>query len=143
MGAAIFGVYAIVQGISYAAIGLFSRQRSAGARLGSVLLALLFIAAGVILLANLRVSTAFFAAFIAIAVGVLWIIEGVVSLAYLGAASSKVWTAIFTVISILAGITIVASPLWSAVVLWWFVGATLLVLGIVQIVRAITFPKED
>ena len=72
-------------------------------------------------------------------VGIVWIIEGIVGLTLIGDAASKVWTIIFAIISILAGISLVTSPLWGAAFLWWLLGLSLVILGIVQIIRAFRF----
>ena len=39
----------------------------------------------------------------------------------------------------MAGIILLLSPLWGAIVLWWLLGISLVVLGIIQVVRAFTF----
>ena len=56
---------------------------------------------------------------------------------------SKVWSIIFAVISIIAGIVLLFSPLWGAAILWWLLGIALIVLGIINVVRAFTFGKND
>jgi uncharacterized membrane protein HdeD (DUF308 family) len=85
----------------------------------------------------------FLAVFLGILVGIMWIVEGVVALTTLGGARSKAWTAFFAILSIVAGIILLFSPLWGAVVLWWLLGISLVVLGILQIVRAFTFTAKD
>lgn len=139
---AIIAIYAILAGLVYASIGLFSRSSGGWARVGHIALAVIFVAAGVITLGSLGQSTAYLATFLGILVGILWIIEGFVSLTNLGGAASKVWTVIFALISILAGIVLLTTPLWGAVVIWTVIGISLLILGIAQIVRAFTFGKD-
>ena len=117
-----------------------SRRTSGGwSRLGHIVLGVLFIIAGVIAFANLSQTTAWLAVFVGILVGILWIIEGVVSLSTLGDARSKGWTIFFAIISIIAGIVLLFSPLLRRRVLWWLLGIALVVLGIIQIVRAFSF----
>lgn len=43
---------------------------------------------------------------------------------------------VFVVAGIVAGIVLLLSPLWGAAVLWWLLGISLVVLGIINIVRA-------
>jgi uncharacterized membrane protein HdeD (DUF308 family) len=105
-------------------------------------LGVVFIVAGVIAFANLGQATAWLAFFIGILVGVMWIVEGIVSLTTLGDAASKVWTVIFAIISIIAGIFLIFSPVWGAAILWWILGIALIVLGIVNLVRAFTFARK-
>lgn len=136
---AIIAIYAIVAGVVYAAMGVFSRTRGGWARVGHIVLGIIFVIAGIVALANLGTATGWFAVFFGIFVGVAWIIEGIVSLSTLGGAGSKGWTIFFAILSIIAGIILITSPLWGAAVLWLLLGISLAVLGIIQIVRAFTF----
>lgn len=138
---AIIAIYAIIAGLVYAALGIFSSSKSGWARIGHILLGVLFIIAGVVAFTNLGATTAWLAAFLGILVGIMWIVEGVVALSTLGDAPSKGWTVFFAIISIIAGITLLFSPLWGAVVLWWLLGISAIVLGIIQIFRAFSFGK--
>lgn len=138
---AIFAIYAIAAGLVYIGLGIFSRGRGGWSRIGYIVLGVLFIVAGIIAFANLGVTTAWFATFVGILVGIMWIIEGIVSLSTLSDAASKAWTIFFAIISILAGITLLFSPLWGAIVLWWIFGISAIVLGVIQVVRAFTFGK--
>jgi uncharacterized membrane protein HdeD (DUF308 family) len=138
----VIAIYAIAAGLVYAGLGIFSKNKGGWARIGHIALGILFIIAGVIALVNLQQATAWLAVFVAILIGILWIVEGIVSLSTLGDAPSKVWTIIFAIISIIAGLYLVFSPLMGAVVLWWVIGIGLIILGIVNIVRAFTFGRK-
>jgi uncharacterized membrane protein HdeD (DUF308 family) len=140
VGTAIIAVYAIATGLVYAALGVFSKTLGGWARVGHIVLGLLFVVAGVVALANLTDTTVFLAIFVGVFIGITWIVEGVVALTTLGQAGSRGWTIFFAVISLLAGIVLLFSPLYVAL-LWIFVGASLVALGIIQIVRAFTFGK--
>lgn len=139
---AIIAIYVIVVGLVYAGLGIFSKTKGGWSRIGHIVLGALFIIGGVVAFSNLNATAAWFATFIGIVIGVLWIIEGVVALSTLGDAASKIWTIIFAIISIIAGIVLLFSPLLGAAVLWWLLGITLLVLGVLQIIRASTFGKS-
>ncbi|QKJ19540.1 DUF308 domain-containing protein [Microbacterium hominis] len=139
--AAIVAIYAIAAGLVYAGLGIFSKTKGGWARVGHIALGVLFIIAGVLAFLNLGATAAWLAVFLGILVGIMWIIEGVVSLSTLGDASSKGWTIFFAIISIIAGIVLLFSPLWGALVLWWILGISLIILGIIQVVRAFTFGK--
>lgn len=140
---AIIAIYAIAAGLVYAGLGIFSKTKGGWARVGHIVLGLLFIIAGIVMFANLQAATGWFALFFAILVGIMWIVEGIVALSTLGDASSKGWSIFFAIISILAGITLLFSPLYSALVLWWLLGIALVVLGIINIIRAFTFGKNS
>lgn len=139
VGTAIIAVYAIASGIIYAGIGVFSKKLGGWSRVGHIVLGILFIVAGVVAFSDLSSTTVFLAMFVAIFIGVSWIVEGVVSLTTLADSSSKGLTVLFAVISIIAGLYLVFAPLLGAAVLWWVLGIMMIVLGVFQIVRAFTF----
>ena len=72
----------------------------------------------------------------------MWMMEGFTALFTLGGSGSKAITVVFAIISILAGFSLLTSPLWGAVFLWWFLGIGLAVLGVLNIVRAIIGRKN-
>lgn len=137
----LIAVYAVIAGIVYALLGFFARNIGAGGRIGHVLLGLLYIAAGIFAFGSLQRSAAFLAMFITIMVGVMWIVEGFTALFSLGGADSKALTIAFAILSVIAGFTLLSSPLWGAVFLWWFLGISLIVLGALNALRAITRKK--
>lgn len=139
---AVIAFYAIVAGIVYAIIGLISKTLGTGGRIGHVLLGVLYVVAGVFAFSELQASAAFLAAFLAVVLGVMWIIEGFVALFTLGRARSKVLTILFAIISVIAGVVLVTSPLWSALFLWWLAGISLVVLGVLNVVRAVAAGKD-
>lgn len=139
---AIIAVYVIIAGLVYACIGIFTKTKGGWARLGHIVLGLLFIIAGIVAFLNLGQTTEWLAIFLGILVGILWIVEGIVSLSTLGDASSKGWTIFFAIVSIIAGIVVLLSPLWGMVVLWWLLGISLGVLGVINIGRAFAFGRK-
>ncbi|MFN3950309.1 HdeD family acid-resistance protein [Microbacterium sp.] len=137
----IISVYVIIAGLVNIGIGLF--WRSGWTRIGYLALGVLFIVAGIFSFANLSATTAWFGVFIGTLVGILWIVEGVVSLTTVGHESkARAWTIFFAIVSILAGVVLLFSPLLGAVTLFLLIGISLVVLGVFQIVRAIQFGKS-
>lgn len=136
---AIIAIYAIVAGLIYAGIGIFSRTGTGWARIGHVVLGILFVVAGIMALTNLSQTKDWLAVFLGILVGIMWIIEGIAALSTVADASSRVWTIVFAIISVIAGVTVLLSPMWGVAVLWWLLGISLVVLGILNVVRAFTF----
>jgi uncharacterized membrane protein HdeD (DUF308 family) len=136
---AVIAAYAIIGGLVYAGLGIFSKSMGGWARVGHIILGVLFIIAGIIAFTELAQTAVWLAIFIGILVGIMWIVEGVVALTTLGAAASKGWSIFFAILSIIAGVILLFSPLWGAVVLWWLLGISLVVLGVIQIMRAFTF----
>lgn len=137
----VIALYAIVAGIAFAALGLCFKGVSAGGRIGHILLGILYVTAGVYAFSSLQRSAAFLALFLTIMVGVMWIIEGFTALFSLGHNGSKVLTTVFAMLSVIAGFTLLSSPLWGAAFLWWFLGIALIVLGSLNALRAITARK--
>ena len=139
---AIFAVYLIVAGVVYVGLGIFSGARGGWSRVGHIVLGLLYIAAGIIAFANLGVAAAALAFVVVIFIGISWIVDGVVSLSLLGKDGSRVWTLLYALLSIVAGIIVLFSPLVAGFAFWLLFGISLVALGIVQIVRAITIGKD-
>ncbi|CAD5139138.1 conserved membrane protein of unknown function [Microbacterium sp. Nx66] len=140
---AIFASYLIVAGVVYIGLGIFSRAKGGWSRVGHIVLGLLYIVAGVIAFFNLNVAAATLALVVVIFIGVSWIVDGVVALSLLGSDGSRVWTVIYAILSIIAGIIVLFSPVIAGFALWLLLGMSLVVLGIVQIIRAITLGKDE
>ncbi|WP_294980012.1 HdeD family acid-resistance protein [uncultured Microbacterium sp.] len=138
---AIIAIYAIVAGLVYAGMGIFATGKGGWSRVGHVLLGVLYVVAGIVAFSNLGLAALSLAVFLGILVGIMWVIEGVVALSTLDLAPSRGWTILYAIISIIAGVTLLFSPLWGAVVLWWLIGISAVVMGIIQIGRAFSFGK--
>lgn len=139
----IIAAYLIVAGLVYVGLGIFSGKKSGWARVGFIALGVLYVVAGVIAFLNLAAATITLAFITAIFLGVSWIFDGVIALTLLNRDGSKAWTIIYAILSIAAGIIVLFSPLLAAVALWWVLGITLVVLGIIQIIRAITLGRDE
>ncbi|HKH09132.1 MAG TPA: DUF308 domain-containing protein [Agromyces sp.] len=139
--AVLIGIWLVIAGLAYAGLGIFSKGISGGARALDIILGILFVVGGVLALANVSQATAFLAVFLGVLVGIAWIVEGIVTLVQSGDAPSRAWAIFFGLLSVVAGIVLLFSPLWGAVILFIITGIGLIVLGIVQIVRAFTFGR--
>ncbi|UNK69305.1 DUF308 domain-containing protein [Microbacterium sp. H1-D42] len=139
---AIIGAYFVIGGLVYIALAIFSKEKGGWSRIGHILLGLLYIVAGVIMFANFYASTAVLIVIAMVIIGVSWIIDGIVSLSLLKSAASKTWTIIYAIIAIIAGVVVCFAPLYSAAVVWMVIGISLIVIGIVQIIRAITMKSD-
>lgn len=139
---AIFASYLVIAGLVYIGLGIFSHARSGWARAGHIVLGLFYIAAGVIAFANLTAAAATLALVVVIFIGISWIIDGVVALSLLGQDGSRVWTLLYALLSVIAGIIVLFSPMIAGLAFWLFLGISLVALGIVQIVRAITLGRD-
>lgn len=137
--AGFIAAYAALAGLVHLAIGAFSRKAGGWPRIGHVALGAAFLLAAVLAFANLRATAAALGTLIGIVFGLVWIFEGVVALLLIRDAASKGWTILHAIVSTLAGVALVTSPLWGAAVLWLVLGVSLLVIGVVQVVRAFRF----
>ncbi|MFK3679179.1 HdeD family acid-resistance protein [Microbacterium sp. NPDC090218] len=140
---AIFASYLVIAGLVYIGLGIFSSAKGGWARVGHIVLGLLYVAAGVIAFFNLNVAAATLAFVVVIFIGVSWIVDGVVALTLLGSDGSRVWTVLYAILSIIAGIIVLFSPLIAGLAFWLLLGISLIVLGIIQIVRAFTLGKDE
>ncbi|GGF37977.1 hypothetical protein GCM10010922_11600 [Microbacterium sorbitolivorans] len=141
----VIGIYAIIAGLLQLASGITAKTLSTWPRIGLIVLGLLFLVSGIVALANLAESTAVLAVIVTTFIGISWIFEGIVSLTSLGLKAPAVpgsdrahegWTIFFAIVSILAGVFVLISPLMTAVWLWIFLGASLLVTGFIGVFRA-------
>lgn len=140
--AGIVAVYAVIAGVVNLAIGIFSSRLGGWARFGFLALGVVFLIAAVVSFSNLGAAATGLAVLVGVLFGISWIVEGVVGLTLIGDSASKVWTIVYALISIVAGILVLTSPLWGAALLWLWLGLSLVVMGIVQIVRAIRFGSQ-
>ncbi|PVE95692.1 DUF308 domain-containing protein [Microbacterium sp. TPD7012] len=140
---AIFATYLIIAGLVYIGLGIFSGAKGGWSRVGHIVLGLVYIVAGVIAYANLGAAAATLAFVVVFFIGISWIVDGVVSLSLLGRDGSRVWTLLYALLSIIAGIIVLFSPIIAGLAFWLLLGISLVALGIVQIVRAITLGKDE
>jgi uncharacterized membrane protein HdeD (DUF308 family) len=139
--AVIFAIYALAAGLVNLGLGIFGRDLGAGPRVGYLLLGALFVLAGIMIIANPAVFVTGVALFLGILIGLVWIVDGVVSLVMIADSASKVWTVLYAVISLLAGAAMLASPLWGAELLWLVVGISAVVIGVIGILRGLKFGR--
>jgi len=137
----LLSIYFLISGLVHIGIGIFSKGISGGARALQILLGILFLIGAGFALANLASATTFVAGLFGIVLGVLWIIAGVLAFVQLGDAPSRVWAIIFAVLAILAGILLLFAPVWGVQILFVLSGIALIVLGVVQVIRAFTFGR--
>ncbi len=136
--AVILAVYMVVMGVVYLGTAVFSKSLGGWARTGNILLGLLYIIAAIILFANLGVASAVLLVFIAIIIGIMWIIEGIMSFTTVKSSGHPVLSIVYGIISIIAGGVLIFSFALGVAVLVWMIGISLVVLGLLQVIRAFT-----
>ena len=141
--AVIFACYMIVAGLVFLGSIVFSKTMSGWRRAGNAVLGLLYLIAGIIVFGDISAMAAVLAAFLSIFIGVTWIFEGVMSFVAAQQVAKPVWSIIYGIIAIIAGLVLIFSPILGAVTLWIMLGAAMVVMGLVQIFRAFTVkPKK-
>ncbi|UOR01672.1 DUF308 domain-containing protein [Leucobacter allii] len=138
--AAVMSAYALVVGAVYIGTSIFSKTLGGWARTGHILLGVLYLVGGIVMLVNLGATAAVLTLFLSFTVGALWIFEAVVAFSLVKTSRNKAWTVISGIISLLAGLALLLSPLLGAVTLWLLLGVSMVVLGAVQVVRALRTP---
>lgn len=137
----LLGLYWLIAALIYLAIAIFAKGMRTRSRVLDVILGIVMLAAAIYVLINPQQATQVLGVFLGILIGVLWVIEGIVTLAQSGDAPSRPAAIAFGIIGLLAGLVLFFSPLWGIQVLFVLTGIALIVLGIVQLVRAFQFGR--
>jgi hypothetical protein len=127
----------------YAGLGIFSKTKGGWSRVGHIVLGILFIIAGIVAFLNLGAATRVAGGVLGILVGILWIIEGVVSLVDARRRRVEGLDGLLRDHQHHRRYLPAVQRRHRRAILWWILGISLIVLGIIQIVRAFTFGKKD
>lgn len=141
--AGITAIFFVIAGLARTGFGIFGGDLSGSTRAVNLILGLLVLISGIVILKHLQSSTALLAIIIVIFIGIGWIIEGALTLATASRVESKGLAYFAGIIGIIAGIVVIAVPTWSALALVVFTGATFVLLGIISVIRAVTFGKDS
>lgn len=136
--AVLFGIYFIVIGIIRVISGIVASGAGGANRVLNIVLGILVFALGVVSVRNPALTIAL----LAVLVGVAWVIEGIAALVSTAPDTSRWFGVLFGIVSIIAGITVLVTPLLSAVLLATIGGFFLLAAGIVQLVQAVLFGRR-
>jgi len=141
--AGILAIYFLIAGIARIALSIFSSGIGAGHRILGLVLGLIVFLAGIIVLRNLDTSTGVLAIVAAIALGIAWIVDGIMALIESGKRDGSKGVGIaFGIFSILAGVVVLIWPGWTILAFSVLIGISLVLLGVMGVVRAFTFGKS-
>lgn len=141
--AGILAVYFLISGIARIALSIFSSGIGAGHRILGLVLGLIVFLAGIIVLRNLDTSTGVLAIIAALALGIAWIVDGIMALIESGKRDGSRGVGIaFGIFSILAGVVVLIWPGWTILAFAVLIGISLVILGVMGVVRAFTFGKD-
>ncbi|MDT0157143.1 DUF308 domain-containing protein [Microbacterium sp. ARD32] len=139
--AGVLAAYLIVQGLIHLGAEVFSPGDGGRARIARVVLGALYVVAGIVAFVCLLTFTTALTVFFGVLLGITWIVDGVIALSLRSGGRAKLWTVVHAILSIVAGIVLVLSPLY-VIALWWLAGIALVALGALQIARAIMLGRD-
>ena len=140
--AVVLGIYFVVSGVMRAIGALIEPFLPGGWRVLDLLLGTLLVIGGVVIMKDTAFSSEALALVVTITVGIGWIIEGILTLAESWALPHSGWAVASAILSILAGVIVLVSPVQSTVWLVMFAACALIVLGVVSCVRSFTFGRK-
>ena len=135
--AVLLGILMIVSGI-YHLLAVFGSGDQE--RLWHGIAGLLFVLVGVVLIRHLNVSVAI----IGLVIGFSWIAQGVSLLIVSSSGRPRggaAWTAFFGILSLIAGIVVVAAPVSSTTVLAALTGILFIVMGLLEMLGALALRR--
>ena len=130
--AVLLGILMIISGIFHL-VRVFDNREPHRVWLG--IAGLLFVVIGVVLIRHLHVTTAL----IGLIIGVVWIVQGMVSLIAGisgGSRQGRGWWIFFGIVSLIAGIVVASAPVSSVTVLATLLGIWFAVMGAFEIIGA-------
>lgn len=136
-----FGIYLVITGIARLLMGLFGRTLGTGHRVLNVLFGVLLLVGGIVALRDIAIASATLLLVIAIVAGIGFIVEGVMAIAEAGASRAQGWTVAYGIVGIIAGVAVLAVPEWSGFWLLMVAAGILVILGVLGILRALTFGR--
>lgn len=134
--AVLFGLFFLVSGAVRVITGIVT-PLAGGLRVLNILAGVLLFIVGVVAIRNPLASLAV----LGMVIGIAWIIEGIMALTEIESGGSRWYAITYGVISIVAGVVVLFLPVGSLAAFVVFGGIFLVVLGIVEVVRALSFGR--
>lgn len=141
VAAIILGIYLLISGMVRIVTAIVELGLPGGWRVLGVLFGTLMVVGGVVILKNSTLSGAMLTMLFTMVIGICWLLEGIMTLFECWNLPSSAWSVIYALLSIVAGFVALFDPFNSTVWLLIFVGAALIVIGIMAVIRAIRFGK--
>ena len=141
VAAVALGIYFVISGVIRIVSAIVTLGLPAGWRILDILIGIMLSVGGVLMLKNAALSGQSLAVFITMVVGLGWMMEGVMALAESWRLPSSGWAVLYAIISIIAGLVVLVSPVSSMLFLVIFCGCALIVMGVSSMVRAFKFGR--
>lgn len=132
----IFAIYAFSGGVIAFVLGVFGRGLASWRRGGHALVGVLLMVVAIFALSGIDPSRSNTVEILGVVAGIVWIVQGVFSVAETDRSKDTLWSIIFGVVSVMAGIAVLISPLWGTGAVGIFFGIALVVLGLAQLARS-------
>lgn len=143
LAAIVLGIAFVVMGGMRLTLGILGRLHSSQHRILVIVFGLLMLVAGIIMLRDSAATAASLLLIVVLFTGIGWIVDGLMSIVESDRASSRAWAITHGVISLIAGIFIIAVPGWSIVWVVLFAAISSIGLGLIALVRAFTLGRHD
>lgn len=140
--AILIALYALVAGVLFLYIGVTGKELSALTKLGRLVSGLVFVMAAVLIFTFMDSATGLLTNIVGVTVGVMWLVDGVMTLLLMRDGTSSGWVIGYAVAAVAAGVVLVLTPIWGPEVLRWLVGFSLVILGFAQVLRANWIGRE-
>lgn len=134
----LIAIYALVSGVVFGAIAIRGVEAPLPIRVARGLVALALIIGGVMILLFTHTASAVMVDVIGIALGILWIFEGIMAALLMRGKDLNFWLLAYLVVAIAMGVLMLLTPVWGGWPLQWLFGLGLLGLGVAQVVRGLT-----
>lgn len=131
--ASLIGIWLVILGIIRLADAVTGRELPGSSRWFSVLAGIVYLLAGIVVLANLDASLKFFA----LLIGLVWIFSGaseiIAGFTRVRGAAQKAGAIIIGLVNVVLGLLVLFWPGISLVVLVWITAIWLIVIGLIQL----------
>lgn len=131
----LMAIYALAAGVLYGVMVTRGKELSPPVRVGRGLVALALIVGAILILLYMNTATAVIVNMVGIALGLMWISEGVMAFLLSRRLETKTWLVGYAIVAVIAGIIMLLTPVWDGKPVTLLVGFSLLGLGVAQIVR--------
>lgn len=140
IAAAIIGVMMVASGLFKIVHAIKNTELTGWNRTGASLLGFIYILAGLIIFINMHIASVSLFMVVGLMVGIAWLFEGVIQLSVVSRlADHQAWLTFSAVLHIVAGILLMASPLFGGALLWMWLGVSLIVLGVYRLLMFFRF----
>lgn len=136
------GIYFLISGAIRIVGAIVEMGLPGGWRVLDILVGVLLVVGGIVMLKNTQLSATVLTVLVTMTVGIGWIVEGIMALAESWRIPSSGWAIVYAVISLIAGVVVLFSPITSMVWLIVFSGCIMVVLGVLSVVRAFRFGRN-